>query len=87
MYIDVSLIYLKEVLNLRINFVIVTNIITHIWKLDNIAPIPQPNKDKATSYRSISLLSVIAHTGEEPSSFHNIKHTDATRVQTTTFYS
>ena len=33
-----------------------------IWKLANIVPIPKPNKDmgKGTSYRPISLLSVIA---------------------------
>ena len=38
------------------------NIIPHTWKLANIVPIPKPNKDtdKGTSYRSISLLSVIA---------------------------
>ena len=47
---------LKTVLN--------TNIIPHIWKLANIVPIPKPNKDiyKGTSYRPISLLSVIAKT-------------------------
>ena len=39
-----------------------TNIIPHIWKLDNIVPIPKPNKDidKGTSYRTIYLLTVIA---------------------------
>ena len=68
------------------------NIIPHTWKLANIVPIPKPNKDtdKGTSYRPISLLSVIADTGEEPSSLHNSKHTKhahATRVQNTTFYS
>ena len=44
-----------------------TNIIPHIWKLTNIAPIPKPNKDidKGTSYRPISLLSVIAKTLEK----------------------
>ena len=47
------------------------NIIPHTWKLANIVPIPKPNKyiDKGTSYRPISLLSVIADTGEEPSSY------------------
>ena len=37
------------------------NIIPHTWKLANIVPIPKPNKDtdKGTSYRPISLLSVI----------------------------
>ena len=39
-----------------------TNIIPHIWKFANIVPIPNPNKDidDGTSYRPISLLSVIA---------------------------
>ena len=38
------------------------NIIPHTWKLANIFPILKPNKDtdKGTSYRPISLLSVIA---------------------------
>ena len=68
------------------------NIIPHTWKLANIIPIPKPNKDtdKGTSYRPISLLSVIADTGEESSSLHNskhTKHTHATRVQNTTLYS
>ena len=35
------------------------NIIPHTWKLANIVPIPKPDTDKGTSYRSISLLSVI----------------------------
>ena len=40
------------------------NIIHHTWKLANIVPIPKPNKDtdKSTSYRPISLPSVIAKT-------------------------
>ena len=68
------------------------NIIPHTWKLANIVPIPKPIKDtdKGTSYRPISLLSVIADTGEEPSSLHNSKHarrTHAARVQGTTLYS
>ena len=43
------------------------NIIPHTWKLANIIPIPKPNKDtdKGTSYRPISLLSVIAKTREK----------------------
>ena len=43
------------------------NIIPHTWKLANIVPIPKPNKDtnNGTSYRSISLLSVIAKTLEK----------------------
>ena len=44
-----------------------TNIMSHIWKLANIVPIPKPNKDidKGISYRPISLLSVIAKTLEK----------------------
>ena len=61
-------------------------------ELANIVPISKPNKDidKGTSYKPISLLSVIADTEEEPSSLHNskhTKHTHATRVQNTTPYS
>ena len=43
------------------------NIIPHTWKLANIVPIPKPNKDtdKGTSYKPISLLSVIAKTLEK----------------------
>ena len=43
------------------------NIIPHTWKLANIVPIPKPKKDtdKGTSYRPISLLSVIAKTLEK----------------------
>ena len=43
------------------------NIIPHTWKLANTVPIPKPNKDtdKGTSYRPISLLSVIAKTLEK----------------------
>ena len=43
------------------------NIIPHTWKLANILPIPKPNKDTdmGTSYRPISLLSVIAKTLEK----------------------
>ena len=53
---------------------------------------PKPNKDinNGISYRPISLLSVIADNGEEPSSLHNskpTKHTHATRVQNTTLHS
>ena len=34
----------------------------HMWKLANIIPVPKPNKDTnmGTSYRPISLLSVVA---------------------------
>ena len=43
------------------------NIIPHTWNLANIVLIPKPNKDtdKGTSYRPISLLSVIAKTLEK----------------------
>ena len=43
------------------------NIILHIWKLAYIFPIPKPSKDrdKGTSYRPISLISVIAKTLEK----------------------
>ena len=43
------------------------NIIPHTWKLANIVPIPKPNKDtdEGTSYRPISLLSVITKTLEK----------------------
>ena len=43
------------------------NIIPHTWKLANIVPIPKPNKDtdNGTSYRPISLLSVIVKTLEK----------------------
>ena len=38
------------------------NIVPHTWKLANIVPIPKSNKDtdQGTSYRPISILSVIA---------------------------
>ena len=43
------------------------NNLPHLWKLANIVPIPKPNKytDNDTSYRPISLLSVIAKTLEK----------------------
>ena len=43
------------------------NIIPHMWKLANIIPIPKSNKDTnmGTSYRPISLLSVVAKTIEK----------------------
>ena len=64
------------------------NIIPHTWKLANIVPIPKPNKDtdKGTSYRPISLLSVIAKTLEK-SLLPYITANIPTRVQNTTFYS
>ena len=64
------------------------NIIPHTWKLANIIPIPKPNKDtdNGTSYRPISILSVIAKILEKSLfHFHNskhTKHTHATQVQT-----
>ena len=67
------------------------NIIPHTWKLANIVPIPKPNKDtdNGTSYRPISLLSVIAKTLEKNLLPYIVlsKHTHATRVQNTTLYS
>ena len=58
-----GLAFLTSMLKTALN----TNIIPHIWKLANIGPIPKPNKDidKSTSYRPISLLSVIAKTLEK----------------------
>ena len=43
------------------------DIVPHTWKLANIVPIPKPNNDtdNGTSYRPISLLSVIAKTLEK----------------------
>ena len=54
----IGLAFLTSMLNTALN----TNIIPHIWKLANIIPFPKPNKDidKGTSYRPVSLLSVIA---------------------------
>ena len=54
--------YLPNIYNAAIN----DNKIPHVWKLANI-PIPKPNKDIniGTSYRPISLLSVIAKTPEK----------------------
>ena len=68
------------------------NIIPYTWKLSNIVPIPKPNKDtdKGTSYRPISVLSVIAKTLENsliPCITEPYQHTHATRVQNTTLYS
>ena len=58
-----GLAFLTSMLKTALN----TNIIPHIWKLTNIVPIPKPNKDidKDTSYRPISILSVIAKTLEK----------------------
>ena len=50
------------------------NIIPHMWKLANIILIPKPSKDTnmGTSYRPISLLSVVAK--KVPSSIYHSKH-------------
>ena len=58
-----GLAFLTSMLKTAIN----TNIIPYISKLANIVPIPKPKKDidKGTSYRPISLLSVIAKTLEK----------------------
>ena len=55
-----GLAFLTSMFNTALN----KNIIPHTWKLANIVPSPKANKDtdKGTSYRSISLLSVIAKT-------------------------
>ena len=52
-----GLIYLTIIYNPALN----DNKIPHVWKLANIIPIPKPNKgiNIGTSYRPISLLSVI----------------------------
>ena len=50
-------------------------IIPHTWKLASIIPIPKPNKDIniCTSYRPISLLSVIAKQGRRH--YYHTSHT------------
>ena len=69
------------------------NIIPHKWKLANIVPIPKPNKDtdRGTSYRPISLFSVIAKTLEKSLIRYitaNIPNTPMQYgVQNTTLYS
>ena len=87
-YYYIGLVFLKSMFETALN----KNIIPHTWKLANIVPIPKPNndRDKVTSYRTISLLSVNTDTGEEPTSLHNSKHTHhthATQVQNATLYS
>ena len=59
----IGLAFLTSMLKTALN----TNIIPHIWKFVNIVPIPKLNKDidKGTSYRPISLFSVIAKTLEK----------------------
>ena len=56
-----GLVFLTSMLKNALN----TIIIPHIWKLGNIVPIPKPDIDKGTSYRPISLLSVMAKTLEK----------------------
>ena len=58
-----GLIYLTNTFNLARN----TNTIPHMWKLANIIPILKPDKDHntGTSFRPISLLSVISKTLEK----------------------
>ena len=58
-----GLTYLTNTFNLALN----TNTIPHMWKLANIIPILKPDKDHntGTSYRPISLLSVISKTLEK----------------------
>ena len=55
--------YLTNTFNLALN----TNTIPHMWKLANIIPILKPDKDHntGTSFRPISLLSVISKTLEK----------------------
>ena len=65
--------HLKHIGSLGLTFLtslkllLTKNIIPHTWKLANIVTIPKPNKDtdNGTSYRPISLLSVIAKTLEK----------------------
>ena len=70
-----------------------TNIIPHTWKLANIVPYPKTQQRHRQGHiiqAHIPPLSNCKDTGEEPSSLHNskhTKHTHATRVQNTTFYS
>ena len=65
-----------------------TNIIPHIWKLANIVPSQNPTKtDNGTSYRPISLLSVITKTLEKSLLPYITANTHAIQVQNTTLYS
>ena len=58
-----GLTYLTNTFNLALN----TNTIPHMWKLANIIPMLKPDKDHntGTSFRPISLLSVISKTLEK----------------------
>ena len=58
-----GLTYLTNTFNLALN----TNTIPHMWKLANIIPIPKPDKDHntGTSFRPISLHTVISKTLEK----------------------
>ena len=78
--------YLTNIYNAAIN----DNKIPHVWKLANIIPISKPNKDIniGTSYRPISLQSVIAKTLQKvilPYITQNILNI-TTRVQTQTLH-
>ena len=60
---SLGLTYLTNTFNVALN----TNPIPHMWKLANIIPILKPDKDHntGTSFRPISLLSVISKTLEK----------------------
>ena len=71
---NISIKHLKHIVKLGLkyltniyNAVLNDNKIPHVWKLANIIPIPKPYKDIniGTSYRPISLQSVIAKTLEK----------------------
>ena len=71
---------------------LLTKTIHHTWKLANIVPIQKHNKDtnKGTSYRPISLLSLITKTLEKsllPTLQQTYQTHHATRVQNTILYS
>ena len=78
-----GLTYLTNTFNLALN----TNTIPHMWKLANIIPILKPDKDHntGTSFRPISLLSVISKTLEKallPHITNNIIHNTASKPNT-----
>ena len=78
-----GLTYLTNTFNLALN----TNTIPHMWKLANIFPILKPDKDHntGTSFRPISLLSVISKTLEKallPYITNNIIHNTASKPNT-----
>ena len=78
-----GLTYLTNTFNLALN----TNTIPHMWKLANIIPVLKPDKDHntGTSFRPISLLSVISKTLEKallPYITNNIIHNTASKPST-----